>query len=308
MAVDIAGYNDPKRTTTHQLAVHEGFWDLLRASFAAVGIPWDDCFKENTGDGAMIQLPVSVAKAGLVARFPDSLLAELRRYNSVHVDEANVQLRVALHAGEVFQASHGTVSQATSFAFRILDAPEAKRALKESGAMLALIVSDGFYHDVVVHDPAAVPYSYQRIPVRVKETAADAWLRLLGAVAPNGLAPLPGAAVSTPPVNGVRREAGGTELSLDRIWELTELLLTIPSVAEEGTRRVLLSWLRPEIRAMVPHHSQTRLHVVELVRTCARYPGGLTELVIAIQMLEPGSEPVRRLSDQVARWRAIDRK
>ncbi|MEV5719761.1 hypothetical protein AB0L41_38240 [Amycolatopsis mediterranei] len=307
MAVDIAGYNDPKRTTTHQLVVHEGFWKLLQASFDEVGIPWDDCFKENTGDGAMIQLPAEIAKAGLVARLPDCLLAELRRYNTVHADEANVQLRVALHSGEVFRASHGTVSQATSFTFRILDAPEAKSALKESGAMLALIVSDEFYHHVVAHDPAADPGSYQRIRVRVKETATEAWLRLIGAAA-NGVAPFPRAAMSTASVGGERREALGTDLSLDQIWELTELLLTIPSVAEESGRRVLLSWLRPEIRAMVPHHSQTRLHVLELVRTCARYQGGLAELVMTIQMLEPGSEPVRRLSDQVARWRTIDRR
>src|SRR5690242_7615992 len=57
MAVDIAGYNDPKRTTAHRLVVHEGFWKLMRTAFAEAGVPWDVLFMENTGDGAMIQLP-----------------------------------------------------------------------------------------------------------------------------------------------------------------------------------------------------------------------------------------------------------
>lgn len=62
MAVDIAGYNDPKRAMIHRRAVHEGFWGLMRRSFADAGIPWDVCFVENTGDGAMIQLPAQVAR------------------------------------------------------------------------------------------------------------------------------------------------------------------------------------------------------------------------------------------------------
>jgi TM2 domain-containing membrane protein YozV len=103
MAVDIAGYNDPRRTTAHRLVVHEGFWNLMRAAFAEAGVPWDVLFMENTGDGAMIQLPAEVAKADLVALLPDRMLAELRRYNAAHADEARVQLRVALHAGEVYQ-------------------------------------------------------------------------------------------------------------------------------------------------------------------------------------------------------------
>ncbi|MGW5739964.1 helix-turn-helix domain-containing protein [Amycolatopsis sp. NPDC003861] len=180
MAVDIASYNDPKRTTAHRLVVHDGFWTLMRTAFAEAGIPWDTLFVENTGDGAMIQLPSEVPKADLVAQLPDRMLAELRRYNAVHAEEANVRLRVALHAGEVYQGSHGTVGPATSFAFRLLEAPTAKEALKESGAALALIVSDTFYQDAVRADPAAGAGSYHRIPVSVKETSTVAWLRLMG--------------------------------------------------------------------------------------------------------------------------------
>jgi hypothetical protein len=284
MAVDIAGYNDPKRTTAHQLAMHDAFWGLLRTSFAEVGIPWDVCFMENTGDGAMIQLPAQVAKADLVAQLPDRMLAELRRYNDVHAEEASVQLRVAFHAGEVHQASHGTVSQATSFAFRILDAPEAKSALKQSGATLALIVSNTFYHDVVVHDPAADPRSYQRIPVQVKETTTEAWLRLLG-MAINGFRPahLP-----------VHREA---------FPALVEALLAVPCVRKAESRRLLLELFpRREIADVVPYHAEDRLHVIALARTCQRFADGLLDLLSVVRTMEPESPQVAALAVIIGNW------
>ncbi len=278
MAVDIAGYNDPKRTTAHRLTVHEGFWRLLRTAFAEAGVPWDVLFTENTGDGAMIQLPAQVAKADLVAQLPDRLLAELRRYNAAHADGAKVQLRVALHAGEVYQGSHGTISDATSYAFRLLDAAEAKRALKQSGAALALIVSDSFYHDVVCADPAADARSYQRIPVSIKETKTEAWLRLLGAV------------------------TNGFPVGDSQAWKkeafpaLVDALLAVPCVRKAESRRLLLEiFPRREIADVVPYYAEDRLHVIALARTCQRFTGGLVDLLDAIKMIEPESPQVTAL-------------
>ncbi len=282
MAVDIAGYNDPKRTTAHRLVVHEGFWKLMRTAFAEVGIPWDVLFMENTGDGAMIQLPPEVAKADLVAQLPDRMLAELRRYNEVHADGAKVQLRVALHAGEVYQGSHGTISDANSFAFRLLEEPAAKKALKESGAAIVLIVSDTFYQDVVRADPAADAGSYRRIPVSVKETKTEAWLRLLGAVT-NGF-----------PVR-MTRPPTPAELTI-----LVDALLAIPCVRKAESRRLLLEiFPRREIADVVPYHAEDRLHVIALARTCLRFTHGLDDLLDVIKMVEPESPQVTALAEIV---------
>ncbi|MEV6877020.1 hypothetical protein [Amycolatopsis sp. NPDC051128] len=279
MAVDIAGYNDPRRTTAHRLVVHEGFWNLMRAAFAEAGVPWDVLFMENTGDGAMIQLPAEVAKADLVALLPDRMLAELRRYNAAHADEARVQLRVALHAGEVYQGSHGTVSDANSHAFRLLDADEIKAALKESRAALALVVSNTFYEDVVRADPAADAPSYRRIPIVNKETKTEAWLRLLGAVT-NGFpvpAPRPPSATDFP--------------------ALVEALLAVPCVRQAESRRLLLElFSRREIADVVPYHAEDRLHVIALARTCQRFDGGLAVLLDAIRTIEPESPQVMALA------------
>ncbi|MGW3994934.1 effector-associated domain 2-containing protein [Amycolatopsis sp. NPDC004772] len=282
MAVDIAGYNDPQRTTAHRLVVHEGFWKIMRTAFAEAGIPWDTLFRENTGDGVMIHLPTEVAKADLVAGLPDRMLAELRRYNEVHAAEANVRLRVALHAGEVYQGSHGTISDANSFAFRLLDATEVKVALKESKAVLALVVSNPFYQDVVRADPAADALSYRRIPIENKETKTEAWLRLLGAVT-NGF---PVAAPAAPDFPA-----------------LVAALLAISCVRKTESRQLLLELFpRREIADLVPHHAEDRLHVIALARTCLRFDGGLQDLLDAVRTIEPGSPQVTALAAIVGRW------
>jgi len=63
--------------------------------------------------------------------------------------EQQVRLRLVLHAGEVAQGSHDSVSHAVSATVRMLDAPEPKAAQKESKADLALITSDLIYRDAV---------------------------------------------------------------------------------------------------------------------------------------------------------------
>ena len=287
IAVDVAGYNHPMRTLAHQLAVHEGFYGLLHAAFAGTGIPWDSCFVENTGDGAMILLPPEIAKADLVAELPERILAGLRRHNAVHSAEATVQLRVALHAGEVRQASHGSVSQAVSFTFRLLEAPEVKAALKQSGAELALIVSDTFYADVVKQDPAAVPESFRQIRVEVKETVTEGWLRLLGA-------PETGVTMSV--------SASRAELAPVSFPALIEALLAVPCVRNAETRRLLLEMFpRQEIAEAVAHHPEDRMHVIALARTCQRYEGGFDDLLVAVRLLDPASPQVENLATMIAK-------
>ena len=178
VVVDVARFTDPARTMTHQRAVHEGLYDVLRGAFSEVGVDLGTCTVEDRGDGAMILVPPGVDNSKLADQLPSRLVAWLRRYNAVHSAEAAVQLRVALHAGEVYQDGHGAVSEAVNVAFRILDAQEARSALRLLTGVLALIASDSFYRDVIVHDPAADPGSYRRIPVSVKETSTVAWLRL----------------------------------------------------------------------------------------------------------------------------------
>lgn len=178
VVVDVAGFTNPARTSAHQFVMHEALTELLAQAFCEAGIDWGVCTVEDRGDGKMILVPPDVPKNLLADQLPDRLLAHLRRYNAVHAAEASVALRVGLHAGEVRHNVHGVVSPAVNLAFRILDAEAAKSALKLSGGVLAMIVSGLFYEEVVRQDPATDPTSYRKIPVSVKGTSTEAWLRL----------------------------------------------------------------------------------------------------------------------------------
>ncbi|MGH3867315.1 MAG: hypothetical protein ACRDQ4_14455 [Pseudonocardiaceae bacterium] len=190
VVVDVARFTDPARTMIHQHAVREGLGRALHGAFAEAGVDLGTCTVKDLGDGKMILVPPGVDNRKLADQLPGRLVAWLHRHNAVHAAEAVIQLRVALHAGEVYQDGNGAASPAVNLAFRILEAPAAKSALRASTGVLALIASDYFYRDVIVHDPAAASGSYRQIPVVVKETSTVAWLCLPDrAAAANGALP-----------------------------------------------------------------------------------------------------------------------
>ena len=118
-----------------------------------------------------------------------------------------LRLRMALHAGEVYRDAHGVAGAAVNNAFRLAEAAELRSALAAAPGVLALIVSDWFFSEVVRHDPAAEPGSYRRVQVNVKETAAAGWIRV----------PDPGAAAIAVPEGrsmAGRGPAGGAAMGL----------------------------------------------------------------------------------------------
>jgi hypothetical protein len=125
VVVDVARFTASDRTMIHQLAVHEGLYNVLRGAFTEAGVDLGTCTMEDRGDGMMILVPQGVDDSKLADQLPTRLVAGLRRHNAIHSAEAAIQLRVVLHAGQVYQDGHGAVSQAVNFAFRILEAPEA---------------------------------------------------------------------------------------------------------------------------------------------------------------------------------------
>ncbi len=182
VVVDIAGFTHPVRTFVHQDEMHHSLYQMLLQAFieADIDLTADGCVVEDRGDGVLILLPPQIPKRLLADRLPDRLVAGLKRHNAIHSKEATVQLRVGLHDGEVHITRLGAVSPAVNFACRIVEAEQAKRALRESDEVLAIIASEHFFDEVIRHDPAANPDRYRRIAVEVKETASTAWLLLPG--------------------------------------------------------------------------------------------------------------------------------
>lgn len=178
IVVDVERFGDPARTNLDQLAVREALYGSLRQAFAESGIGWDSCVSEDRGDGALIMVSPEVPKIRLVTGFPGMLAAAVSRHNAECTMPERMRLRMALHAGEVYQDAYGVAGGAVNHAFRLVEASELRSALAASPGVLALIVSDWFFYEVARHDPAAEPGSYRQVQVTVKETATAGWIRV----------------------------------------------------------------------------------------------------------------------------------
>jgi hypothetical protein len=175
LVVDIKEYG---RFTTRpaQLDARRGVYRAVETALDRSGVPWENCIHEDRGDGLLILIPGQLPKVPLAAPLPDELANALGEHNGALSEQERVQLRVALHAGEVAADLHGYTGTAINLAFRLVNSAPLRGALDKSSGVVALAVSTWFYDEVVQHQPAARPKSYRRVFVENKETRTDAWI------------------------------------------------------------------------------------------------------------------------------------
>ncbi len=103
----------------------------------------------------------------------------LKRYNEQAGPNAQIRLRVVLHAGEIIEDPQGFTGEDLNLAFRLLDCDALRAVLSRSRANLGLIVSDYFYDTIIKHAFEGIdPSQYLRVDVQVKETVTKAWIFL----------------------------------------------------------------------------------------------------------------------------------
>jgi hypothetical protein len=181
-AVDIAGFTRPDRDDDIRRYLHEQLYEYLRIAFDSSGIPWQDCFSEDRGDGALIVVPPGNSFKGLIHPLPERLRGLIRRHNHVSRESASIQLRAAAHVGPVEYDGHGFVGTDVNFAFRMLEARPFKRMLAASGAELCLAISDFVYNNFVCRYPSLVhPDTFRNVRFQTKNTRGRAWAYLPGA-------------------------------------------------------------------------------------------------------------------------------
>jgi tetratricopeptide (TPR) repeat protein len=176
LCVDVEMFGDRRRTNPHQATVRSGLYDALRVAFARSGVPWQDCYHEDRGDGALILVPPEVPKNVLAVGVPRELAVALAEHNQAHDGRSGIRLRLALHAGEIHRDDYGVVGTAINVAFRLLEAEPLRQALADSAGVLAVIASQWFFDEVIRHTPASGPALYRRVQVSVKETEGVAWI------------------------------------------------------------------------------------------------------------------------------------
>jgi hypothetical protein len=184
IAADIADFSRPDRDDEIQLHLRTSLYQIFGGAFRDIEIAWEgpqDLHREDRGDGVTIVFMPHVSTGLLVSQLLDPLLARLRHHNKVSSPAAQIQLRLALHAGLVTLDANGFAGQAAIHLFRILDARPVKRELAVSDADLALIASDYVYDNFIrnTHGPVN-PDAYTHVKVNVKNVHTRAWYRLAG--------------------------------------------------------------------------------------------------------------------------------
>ncbi|MFI0480233.1 hypothetical protein [Actinomadura sp. 9N215] len=167
--VDIEKFGRSVLNDSQRADMREGLYALLERSFGRAGIGPGDRYHEDRGDGAFFLVPTEGPQSRLVEPLPFHLASELRRYNQGADADTRLRLRVALHAGYVHHDPNGVVGTAVNEAFRLLDAPELKRALRDASCDLAFIASAQFHRDVIRSRGAPGPDVDLSVRVTLKE-------------------------------------------------------------------------------------------------------------------------------------------
>ncbi|MGH3172271.1 MAG: cyclic nucleotide-binding domain-containing protein, partial [Streptosporangiaceae bacterium] len=218
---DVAGFSDPVRNDGDRDMVRTAMYEILRSGFAAAGVPWAGCYREDRGDGAVIVVPPTISTQRLVDPLMAELAGRLRQYNRRASEVVRIQLRVALHVGPVGRDAEGLTGQAVIAAARIVDAPAIKARLAAEQADLIFAASDYVYDQVVRNCGGQVdPVAFEHLQCQVKETHVSAWAHLAGRVTPpSGLglvsapasAAAPGPLPVAAPLGNLPREVRGRE-------------------------------------------------------------------------------------------------
>jgi hypothetical protein len=300
---DIASYGDPDRVDYVQRYLREELYKSLAWAFDESRIPFDACYHEDRGDGAIVIPPPGTGINIVLSSVVQRIDAALRRQHELASPVARIQLRVGIHAGEIHPDDHGLAGTALNHAFRILEAPEFKQLANGRAARLSIIVSSQVYDDVDRHGMGSIdPTVYQPIAVQSKETKTTSWVQLLG-----GTRQPPGTALTelhstvprsngNPPEIDVRTgSCTACSISPHMLFELVEHLLDLPLMTTERGRDQVVNALRDDISRMIPRQPEARLDTYCIVRTCIDHPGGLEELIATLRSFVGGSVTVEQI-------------
>jgi hypothetical protein len=119
-------------------------YELFEAALRSADIGLDrDPFMDR-GDG-LLALMDPAEQVPLLSRAVPAFGQLLAGYNASLPPPRRIRVRVAVHAGEVRDDDNGCFGTALDITCRLLDAPEAKAALKASPGPLLLVVSGDIY-------------------------------------------------------------------------------------------------------------------------------------------------------------------
>jgi hypothetical protein len=201
VVVDLEG--STTRTNPVKGDLRRIMYDVLEQALKVAGISprhvdqWAD-----RGDGVLILIRPddAVPKTVLFARLIPALTTLLAEHNAtVSRPELRMRLRAVVHAGEVHDDGRGFYGDDLDVAFRLLNAPTVKRALKAATpAPLVLVVSEEMFLGILRHGYVdAGPYQ-QRVHVLVGHARRHGRLHIPVAARSDLLVPMPRVPLASP--------------------------------------------------------------------------------------------------------------
>lgn len=179
--LDVAEFGAHERTDGDRAIVRRELQRMVWKAFAEAPFDGlDRCHWEERGDGFLIVVPPQIRTRWVVEHLPDRLAAAVRQHNRRSTEPVRIRLRLSVHVGPVTSDDTGVNGSAIIHAARLVDAAEFKERMKAADAALGVIASPYVYEYVVRHGERFESGSYERIQGQVKESAIDAWVRLIG--------------------------------------------------------------------------------------------------------------------------------
>jgi hypothetical protein len=179
LAVDIAEFSRPDRDEEIQLHLRTSLYGVLREALCGSGMPWSQSQHEDRGDGVLVIFRPGQAAQPLIDSLPERLKGLIRRYNRCSRESARMQLRVAAHIGPVYSDEHGFCGDDVTFLCRMIDIQPLRKALSQSDAEFALVVSDYVFDKLVLRRHSlADPRSFSSVRTKVKRTPVHGWMYL----------------------------------------------------------------------------------------------------------------------------------
>ena len=105
----------------------------------------------DRGDGLLVLIDPA-EEAQLLSRVVPVFAQLLAGYDTGLPPQRRLRVRVVVHAGEVRDDDNGCFGEALDIACRLLDAPEAKAALKAAPGPLLLVISGGIHDSLTGHE------------------------------------------------------------------------------------------------------------------------------------------------------------
>jgi hypothetical protein len=174
-SVDAKGYSET--TANWQTRVQAGLLAVLDRAAERAGLSRETWHTQGAGDGELAVLPATEPEPRVVDDFVRHLSAELRRHNRDLPETKRLRLRLAVHFGPTIRAGNGYAGGGPITVSRLCDSPQLRAALSDTGAFLAVILSQRVFSETVQQEHTSLdPASFRKVAVRVKTFTEDAWI------------------------------------------------------------------------------------------------------------------------------------